>query len=184
MSLIDRMIRAAKLDVELYEEVEADESLNGEALMAVVVVSLAGGVGSLIGGLGQGIGSALTGLVFGVIVALLGYFVWAAITTFVGTRLFGGTSDFGEVRRVLGYAYAPNALGVFSFIPMVGGILVMVGSIWALVAGVVAIRQAMDFDTTKAILTVVIGWIVLFILSALFAAVGLGAAMLGGAMGG
>ena len=185
MSLIDRMVRAAKLDVDLYEEVEADVSLNGEALTAVVVVAVVSSLGALIGGFGQGVGVAIMGLVVGIVAAIIGYFVWAAVVTFIGTKLFGGTSDFGEVRRVLGYAYAPNALGFFSFIPIAGGLIALVGSIWALVAGIVAIRQAMDFDTTKAILTVVIGWVVLFvvifIITAITAAVGIGA---GVALGG
>lgn len=43
----DRMIRAAKLDVNLYEEVEADKDTMRQAMGVVVLASLAAGVGSI-----------------------------------------------------------------------------------------------------------------------------------------
>ena len=49
-SLSDRMIRAAKLDVALYEEVEADTTANGQAFLAVIIASLAAGIGVGIAG--------------------------------------------------------------------------------------------------------------------------------------
>ena len=48
MSLLtDRMIRAAKLDVNVYEEVEADKSAMGQAMWVVVLSSVAAGIGSI-----------------------------------------------------------------------------------------------------------------------------------------
>ena len=44
-SLGNRMIRAAKLDVSLYEEVEADTGATGQAMLVVVLSSLAAGIG-------------------------------------------------------------------------------------------------------------------------------------------
>ena len=45
--LTERMIRAAKLDVNLYEEVEADKAAMGQAMGVVVLSSLAAGIGSI-----------------------------------------------------------------------------------------------------------------------------------------
>ena len=45
-SLVDRMIRAAKLDSHLYEEVEADTGAMGQAMLVVVLSSIAAGIGS------------------------------------------------------------------------------------------------------------------------------------------
>ncbi len=177
-SIIQRMIRAARLDTAFYNEVEQDTSLNGEALTVVVIASVASGIGAGGGSLiaGNGIGSAAVSLVVGIIVAIVGYFIWAWLTQFIGTRFFGGVGDFGELRRTLGYAYAPNILGIFNLIPCIGPLVGLVGSLWALVAGIIAVREALDFDSTKAILTVVIGWVIVFVISAIiFSIVGIGA---------
>ena len=71
---IQRMIRAAKLDVTLYEEVEKDEKLFQEAMLVVILSSVASGIGSL------GMGSGLLGVFIGIILALVGWGIWAWIT--------------------------------------------------------------------------------------------------------
>jgi len=185
-AMINRVVRAAMLDVDLYEEVEADSSLTQEALMVVILVSIASGIGSFLAGVlgGAGIGAALIGLIVGVVMGVLGYYIWAYITYFVGTNLFEGTADVGELLRTLGYASGPRVLGVLAFIPCLGPLAGLVGAIWALVAGVIAVRQALDFDTTKAILTVIIGWVIVLIITVVVGAVlGIGAAGLGAGLG-
>lgn len=183
--IVSRMIRAAQLDVNFYEEVEADTSLNTEALTVVILVSAAGGIGSFLSSLfGGSLLGGLGALVFGVIMGIAGYYIWAYLTFFIGTNLFKGTADPGEMLRTLGYASAPQALAIFSFIPIIGGLLGLVGGIWALVAGVIAVRQAMDFDTTNAIITVVIGWVVVAVITLVVGLVlGIGAAGAGLLMG-
>jgi hypothetical protein len=165
-SLIDRMIRAARLDPTLYEEVERDETATTQALLVVVISSLASGIGSA---LSQAIaGQGATGIGFGLIVglfsALIVWFIWAFITNLVGTTFLGGTAEFGELLRTLGFSNAPGVLQILSFIPVLGGILSFVVWIWGLVAMVVAVRQALDFSTGRAILTCIIGWIVAIVL--------------------
>jgi len=184
-AMVNRVIRAAMLDVAFYNEAEADKSLNQEALMVVILVSIAGGIGAFLAGiLGGGIGVALLGLVLGVLLGVINYYIWAYVTLFVGTNLFGGTADLGELLRVLGYASGPRVLGILAFIPCVGWLLSLVGSIWSLVAAVIGIREALDFDTGKAVITVIIGWVIILIITfVVFAVLGIGAAGLG-ALGG
>ena len=79
-SMVDRMIRAAKLDAQLYEEVEADKGTLGQAMGVVVLASIAAGVGS--GGLG-----GFSGFFIGTIGALISWFIWAALTYFIGTKI-------------------------------------------------------------------------------------------------
>jgi len=180
-AMIDRVRRAAMLDVGLYQEVEADSSLNQEALVVVALVSVAAGIGGFLGGLiGGNIGPAFLALVVAVVLGVVNYYIWSYVTYFVGTSLFGGTADPGELLRVLGYASGPRVLGVLSFIPCVGPLIGLVGAIWALVAGVIAVREALDFDTTKAILTVIIGWVAILVISTIVGTVlGVGAIGLG-----
>ena len=169
-SLLSRMIRAAKLEVDLYEEVEADTTATSQAITVVILVAIANGIGAAISFFvfGRGIGGLFRGLFLGPILSMIGYFIWAFLTYFIGVNVFGGTADYGEMLRTIGFAYTPNILGIFAFIPCLGGLISFVGAIWALVAGVIAVRQALDFDTAKAIMTCIIGWIVSLILTVVF----------------
>lgn len=62
--------------------------------------------------------------------------------------------------RVIGFAQAPRMLGIFAFIPCLGGILGLVGAIWALIAGFVGVRAGLDLDTGQTLITVFISWLV------------------------
>lgn len=182
-NMINRIIRAATLNVELYNEVEADSSLNQEALMVVVLVSIAGGIGAFIGRLlGGEIGAALLALVVAVLSGVVGYYIWAYVTYFIGTKLFAGKADPGELLRVLGYASGPQALGILGFIPCLGAVISLIGSIWALIAGFIGVREALDLDTGKTLVTVFIGWLIILIINLVLGSIlGLGALGLGAA---
>ena len=190
-SLVQRMIRAARLDAAVYEELEADRTATSQAATAVVIVALCNGIGAALAAQFAPRPEGLPGpnpilaLVGGVVGALIGWLIWSYVTYFVGTKFFGGTATPGELLRTIGFAQSPGVLNLLAFIPFVGGILALVTGIWSLVAGIVAVRQALDFDTGKAILTTVIGWIFLVIVIVLVSvviggAVGLGTAALGG----
>ncbi|MCS7220815.1 MAG: YIP1 family protein [Anaerolineae bacterium] len=185
-AMIQRVIRAATLEPAVYEEVEANANLNQEALAVVVLVSLANGVGLFLSGLlGGSVGAAIGGLIFGLVSGVLGYYIWAYITYWVGTNLFQGTADVGEMLRTLGYASGPRVLGILTFIPCLGGLAGLIGGIWSLVTGVVAVRQALDFDTGKAILTVIIGWIIVLVITLILGTfLGIGAIGIGVLSGG
>ncbi|HEX2922810.1 MAG TPA: YIP1 family protein [Chloroflexota bacterium] len=168
---IDRMIRALKLEPSVYDELEMDRSATTDAFMVVAAVAFISALGGFIGGI-RNPGAAFVGLIVAVIAAVIGWIVWSYITYWIGTSLLNGTATPGELLRTLGFAYTANALGFFSFIPFFGGIIAFIGSIWALVAGIVAVRQALDFDTGKALITVVIGWVVMLIIGLVVALFG------------
>jgi len=155
-SIWDRMKGAAMLDVATYEEVEHDESLTMQAATVVLLAAVARGIG----GFNDGGNGVIVGIIVGIIAALFGWVVWAGITYLIGDKLLKGTATWGELLRTLGYAQAPAVLLVFGFLPVVGGLLAVVVGIWLLVTGIVAIRQALDFDTGKAILTAFLGWLI------------------------
>lgn len=185
-TMLNRVIRAARLDVSLYNEVEADASLNREALMVVIIVTILAAVGSFVGSLFLSfeIVPAILGLAWAIIWGIAGYYVWAYLTWFIGTRVFKGTAEPGELLRTLGYATGPRALGVFAIIPCIGAIPAFIGAIWSLVTGVVAVREALDTTTGNAIITVVIGWAVVFVISLVVGGI-LGAGAMGlGALSG
>ena len=164
-SFADRMIRAAKLDVALYEEVEADKGAMGQAIGVVILSSVAAGIGTISA-------TGIKGLIFGIIVALLGWFIWAFLTYFIGTRLLPEPqtiADYGELLRTIGFSSSPGVLRVLAIIPMLGAILNFIISIWMLVAMVIAVRQALDYNSTwSAVGVCLIGWIVQIVIFALF----------------
>lgn len=140
------------LDIATYEEVEHDDSLTTQAAIVVLIAALARGVG--------GFNDGENGIIVGVVAALFSWLVWAGITYLIGDKLLKGTATWGELLRTLGYAQAPAVLLIFGFVPVLGNILGAVVGIWLLVTGIVAIRQALDFDTGKAVLTAFLGWLV------------------------
>ena len=185
-ALIERMIRAAKLEAALYNEVEADATATSQALLVVVLAALASGIGGGLGAvlLGRGPGAFVGGLIGGLILAIIGWVIWALITYWVGVNLFKGTATIGEMLRCIGFAQSPGVVNILRFIPILGGLIGLVVAVWQLVAGVIAVREALDFDTGKAILTVVIGWVVMVVVMILlaipFALLGLGGAFVFG----
>ncbi len=158
----DRMIRAAKLDVDLYEEVEADKKAWGQAMGVVVLSSIAAGIGSMgMGGLGR--------ILPATIAALIGWYIWAYLTYFIGTRFLPEPqtkADLGELLRTIGFSSSPGLIRVLGVIPGLAAVVFLASSIWMLVAMVIAVRQALDYESTlRAVGVCVIGWIVqLFIL--------------------
>jgi len=184
--IINGMIRAARLDKNFYEEVEHDESYNQDALVVVIMVSLVGALGGFLGLLFRGhIGSAVVLFVYQAVIGVAGYYLWVFVAQFVGTKLFKGTGDFGEVQRALGFAYAPQVLNIFHFIPCAGWLVSIVAWIWSIATGFVAIRQSLDQDDTNAALTVIVSAIVVFfvvaIIGAIFAGLGIAGAAITGA---
>ena len=123
--LAARMMRAAQLDVTLYEEVEADEGASGQAALVVLLVGMASGVGHGLGAMAQGHHTAplIVGAIGGGLSGLLGWLVWAVLTYWIGTRLFGGTASIGEMLRTLGFAQSPGILMLFCFIPLLGWLI-------------------------------------------------------------
>jgi len=154
---LDRMVRAAKLDVNLYEEVEADKSAMSQAMGVVVLSSVAAGIGS-IGQLGT------KGVIIGAITALIAWYVWAYITYFIGAKILPEPqtkADHGELLRTIGFSSSPGLLRILAIIPGIGGIIFMITSVWMLVAMVIAVRQALDYKSTlRAVGVCMIGWVI------------------------
>jgi hypothetical protein len=153
----DRIILAAKLNATLYEEVEADKGAMRQAMGVVVLSSIAAGVGSIgAGGFG--------GILIGIIASLGGWYIWAYLTYFIGTKILPEPqtkADLGELLRTIGFSSSPGLIRVFGIIPGLGGVVFAVASIWMLAAMVIAVRQALDYKSTlRSVGVCAIGWII------------------------
>ncbi len=162
---VNRMIRAAKLEVGLYEEVEADKGAMKQAMGVVILSSLAAGIGVVTT---QGFG----GILIGTVVALIGWYVWAFLTYFIGTKMLPESqthADQGELLRTIGFSSSPGLIRILGIIPFLRGIVFWAAGIWMLVAMVIAVRQALDYESTlRAVGVCVIGWLIQMLLLALF----------------
>jgi hypothetical protein len=152
-----RIIRAAQLESRLYEEVETDKNATSQALVVVLLSSLAASIGAFTH-------TGLSGLVIGGLVALLAWYIWTFITYIIGVKLFPvsqTSASHRELCRTLGFASAPGVLRVFGAIPGLTGIAFLVAAVWMLIAAVIAIRQACDYPSTARAAGVCIpGWLV------------------------
>ena len=161
-SFTDRVIGSAKLDVGIYEEVEADTTATRQAMAVVALSSIAGGIGTL--GLGA---TGVSGIVGGGIAALLSWVLWAFLTYVIGTRVLPEPqthADMGQMMRTLGFAQSPGLARVLGGLPGVGPVVLALVSVWMFVAMVVAIRQALDYTSTwRAVGVCLIGWLILII---------------------
>lgn len=178
-SFSERLIGAAKLDVEIYEEVEADTGAIPQALAVVVLSSLAAGVGLIRDG-------GVVGLLAVTASSLVAWFIWAGLTYLIGTKMLPEPqtkADMGELLRTIGFASSPGLLRVVGIVPMLGGLVSLIASIWMLVAMVVAVRQALDYRSTgRAVAVCLIGFIVYLVaMLGVSMVVGAGAAIFGGA---
>ena len=149
----NRIIGVFKLDTKTFAAIESDQAATTQAMIIVAIVAVLNGLGSGISTAFMGGGHGffprfISTLVWG----FIGWLLWAVVTYYVGTKFFGGKADLAEMMRVIGYAYAPQVLGI---IPCIGGI---VGGIWSLVAGFFAVREGLDLDNTKTLFTVLIGF--------------------------
>lgn len=156
-NFIDRIIRAVRLDVNLYEEVEADNGAMGQAMGVVVISSIAAGLGSAARvGLG--------GILIGTIAALIGWYIWAYLTYFIGTRFLPENqtrADLGELLRTIGFSSSPGLIRVFGIIPGLARPVFLIASIWMLAAMVIAVKCALDYKSTlRAVGVCAIGWLI------------------------
>lgn len=161
------MLRAAKLDVTVYEEVEADKQSMGQAMGVVALSSVAAGIGT-------GFQVGFVGIVAGVIVSLLAWYIWAYLTYLIGTKLLPEPktrADIGELLRTTGFSSSPGLIRILGVFPGLTDVAFLVAGIWMLVAMVIAVRQALDYrSTVRAVGVCLIGWVVQSIILAVFLA--------------
>ena len=153
----ERIIGAAKLNPRMYEEIESDPSSIKQAIAVILLSSVAGGVGVLVPGVG------IEGVFWGIVTTLLSWALWAAIVYGVGGKLMAKpqtSSSISEVMRVIGFASAPGLIRVFGLYAPLRTPVFFIAAIWMLIAMVIAVREALDYESTaRAVAVVLVGWV-------------------------
>ena len=169
MSILLRMVGAARLDGDTYEEVENDTSVMPQALLVVIVVSILTGLGQYF----SGDGDIMDALVFGVFRGLLFWAIWALMIYMIGSTILRTAqthANWGQVSRGTAFAQAPGVLNVFSFIPTVGPFILLIVGVWQIVGVVISVRHTLDYTSTlRAFFVALLAWIpsvIMFVLVA------------------
>ncbi len=161
--MLNRMIGAARLSVETFEEVEHDRGATIQALVVVIVVAAFSGLGTYL----SGDASLLDAVILGAVRGVVGWAVWALVTWIIGATILKGPeteADWGQLARVTGFAQTPGLLNILIFIPWVGWAIGLAAFLWQFVAMMVGVRQALDYTSTwRAFFVILISFIVVLI---------------------
>lgn len=153
-TLGQRMLGAAKLDKAVYEELENDRTATGQALGVVVLTSVATGIGLTAG---------LSGIIIGLVAGVIAWALWAALIYWIGAKMLPEPTthaDWGELARTLGFATTPGVFRILGVIPVLGELIFVVTGIWMLVATIIAVRQALDYQSLpRAVGVCFVGWV-------------------------
>jgi hypothetical protein len=165
-SFVDRVIGAIRLDPATYEAVEHDTDATWQAALVVVVAAIFSGVGSTGGRTRDLLGWVVASLVFWALFALFAYLVGAYLLRGPET-----SATFGEVLRALGFSYAPSLFAILGLIPGIGFLIVFIAGIWSLIASVIALRQAFEVSTGRAVAIAVVAFLAMVVLLVIIATV-------------
>ncbi len=157
-NFIRRLIGVLVLDVSVYEEIEADRRAGMQSVLVVIAATAAGGLAAM--GLGL---VDLSGFVTAAIIVLGGWLVWVSLIATLGTRTMAEPqtrSHPRELLRTLGYAAAPGLFLVFAAMRPAAPLMVALVSVWMIAAAVMAVRQALDFRSTRhAVAVCGVSWV-------------------------
>ena len=184
MTFGDRVVGALKLDANTFEDIERDPTAMGQAMGIIALAALASNLGQ-IWRLGFGV------MLIGVCSSLVGYVIWSVVVWLAGTKLMpdpATKADFPETFRTIAFAAAPGLIGVVTLIPFLGWLLMLILTpvilIWSMAAMVVAVRSVLDYsETFKAVIVVLIGFVVYVVFWMTMAFLSFGAAVVGGMFG-
>ena len=166
--MIDRMLGAARLSVDTYEEVERDRGATGQALIVVILVTIASVVGQMLGGEGVDV---VRGLAAGIIRGVASWALWALFTWLIGATILkteDTEADWGQLARGTGFAQTPGLLNVVGFLPGIGLLIALLTFVWTFAGMVVAVRQSLDYTSTvRAIFVILLAFIPVLIMNGL-----------------
>jgi hypothetical protein len=166
--MVDRMARVIRLDRTIFDDAPSHDASVAAAAQAVGIVALAITIGT-----GLQIATSelprsanATGAMIGSLLApFVHWLIWSALIFAVGSGAFRGVATFPATLRVIGFAMSPLALGIFSFVPVVGPVITIIGQLLSLRAGSMAVQAAHRLDPRRTIATVAVTFVVAFVLS-------------------
>jgi hypothetical protein len=174
-----KLIEICKLNKKVIEEVANDEKFNSISLVFLAIGAAAGPLFFLIFGISFGNYVLRPDTVRGVINIILSPAISAAglfALTYVAVNLFKGQGTFGKALRVLGLTSGVSAILALGYVvPGLMSLLSLVVGIWMLVVGYVCLKEVFKMDNTNTVLSLIVTVVVLGVLTAILAQLGIGA---------
>ena len=175
----ERVVGAMTLNAATFQEIENDPTAMGQAVGVIALAAVSMGLGWIFY-------SGLTGIVWNILSSVVAYAIWAVFIWLFGTKVMpdpATKADFPETFRTVAFAVAPGLLGIITIIPLLGWLLYFAIVLWQLAAMVVAVKEVLDYtDTVKAVIVVVIGMVLYFVVMGMIMAMTVGTAIIGGMM--
>jgi hypothetical protein len=152
-----RFFGALVLDPLAFEDVEHDRHAALQSLLIVAAVCAAAGVGSM------GLGAGAMAVAAGSVLALGAWLVWAGVVVTLGTLALperNTASNLPELLRVLGFAAAPGVFIALAALRPAAPAVLLIVSLWMMAAGVIGVRQALDYrSTARALFVCAAAWL-------------------------
>jgi hypothetical protein len=184
-SFWDRLGGVIALKRPAYEALRRDQTATAQAWLIVIFLGLANGIALVVtpvvadmpgvsGNVAGELSAALTfdtterqllALAAGIGGAILSWYLISWLLRLIGNRLVPASRRVGgeEMRRLVGWGYAPSLAAFLTPIPVLGPLLATLGAFWALVTGVMAVRAAFDVGIGKAIAIEIAAFLILLV---------------------
>ena len=169
--MLARMLGAALLRRDTFEDVEHDRSATWQAMLVVILASISGAAGGAL----SGDTGWIMGLILGVVSGVVWWALWALGCWLVGTTILKTTetsADWGELARGIGFAATPGIFSILGAIPYVGWIIGIVIFVWRFAAVLMAVQATLDYTSMwRAFFVVLIAFIPVLIVTAVIFAI-------------
>ena len=154
--ILNRILRLAKLDTTVFDEVRDDEKELVPALVIAVVASLLAGLGAALFweiNFDRGPDSVwLNNFILGGLFMAALYIVWILIAYVIVVQVFKASADLQSLMRTMGYAAAPLALCVLMFIPVLYPVFAIVPLALLFVMTIYAVQSVTNADSTQVVI--------------------------------
>lgn len=168
--------RIARLDYTVFDELRSERSATPIAIFIVLVAGVIAGLGTFgwalqhddFGGVNV-MEVLLKAAVIGSIVQTGVWFAWVYITYMLAARVFGSVVHFSELMRVMGFAFAPVALGLLIAIAPLAVPFGLLAFGITLMLTAAAVERAAEIEPRQAMLSTLGGFAVFLMFMGAFA---------------
>ncbi|MCD6059238.1 MAG: rane protein of unknown function [Thermomicrobiales bacterium] len=176
-SFWERLSGVVRLNRVTYEAIQRDPEATTQSWWIVVLLGLANGIAWIVtpivtsfpgmtdemAGNVAALAAAFTfdtterqimALAVAILLTILSWYLTSWLLRVIGNRVAGsagGKVTTVEMRRLVGWGYAPTLASFLTPIPVIGPLLATLGAFWTLVTGVMAVRTAFGVGIWKAI---------------------------------
>ena len=176
-AILNRVMRLARLDTTVFDEVRDDERELIPAIVIVAISSLLAGVGAWLWllfvkptGVDLDFGNVLLKIMLiGTIFAAVLWGVWVAITYVILVQVYKEQTDLMSLMRTMGYAAFPFSLSLLMFIPGLSFGIALAAIVLWFVMSTYAVQAASNASSDRVVMANAIGFIVFAVFMALIA---------------